>query len=113
MTSENEKKSSQSVLQQQATSNFNCECNFSSPHAASETANHKANNDSNNNHQHPSSELTSSSSASSSSKTNRSGNQRGNQLSKKRQGVSGESCNAKNLANSTDILISKQEKDFK
>lgn len=101
----------QSVLQQQATSNFNCECNFSSPQAAL----NEAITDRTNNNTIPSSEIiSSSSSTTSSSKTNRStSNQRGNQLNKKRQGVSGESCNAKSLANSTDILISKHEKDFK
>jgi hypothetical protein len=107
----------QSVLQQQASRNLKCECNFSSPQATNGQQqpivvieeNNGSNSsievenliDNNNKKSSTSSALTPVKSP--------------NQLQQniKKQGVSGESCDVNFIGCSSDILIRKFEKDFK
>lgn len=101
----------QSVLQQQASRNLKCECNFSSPQATHGTVGQpRTNNGNSNEAEHLDSHQNSSASSTASVPT------KSNLLQQniiKKQGVSGESCDVNIIGCSSDILIRKFEKDFK
>lgn len=101
----------QSVLQQQASRNLKCECNFSSPQANGTVGQPKENNGNSNEVENLNSHKKSSTSSNAASVS-----VKPNQLQQniiKKQGVSGESCDVNIIGCSSDILIRKFEKDFK
>lgn len=102
----------QSVLQQQASRNLKCECNFSSPQAIYGTVGQlRENNVSSNEVENLNSHKKSSTPSIAASVPVKSNLLQQNII--KKQGVSGESCDVNFIGCSSDILIRKFEKDFK
>lgn len=101
----------QSVLQQQASRNLKCECNFSSLHPNGTAGQRKERNDSSNGVENL--DYNKKSSTSSDASVLVRSNALQQQTLTKKQGVSGESCDVNIIGCSSDILIRKFEKDFK
>jgi hypothetical protein len=104
----------QSVLQQQASRNLKCECNFSSPQANYGTVgqSREISNGSSNGSEVENLDSHKKSSTSIASSVPVKSNLLQQNIIKK-QGVSGESCDVNIIGCSSDILIRKFEKDFK
>lgn len=104
----------QSVLQQQASRNLKCECNFSSLQAsygtAGPTTEHQLHNGNSSEVENLNNNKKSSTSSAASAPARSKLLQ---QTIIKKQGVSGESCDVNVIGCSSDILIRKFEKDFK
>jgi hypothetical protein len=102
---------SQSVLHQQAKRNLKCECHLSSLQASYGTVGSQSSDEQISENEH---KVANSSSSITSSISTLNNNYHHNQLHiLKKQGVSGESCDASVIGHSSDILIRKYEKDFK
>lgn len=103
----------QSVLQQQAIRNLKCECNFSSLQANRTGGLESSSGNSNGSRINEVENLDNNEKSSTSSLAQTPAANLLQQTIIKKQGVSGESCDANIIGCSSDILIRKFDKDFK